>query len=89
MRIMRQYLHLFPYKIQILQFQTNASKAERHAYGQTISQRIKDRPAFFDVISFTTRQIHTLVVTWTKRICACRLKRSLMSISIAHLVCSK
>jgi len=36
-----------------------------------------------------TRQMFTLVVTWTKRICACGLRLSLMSISITHLVRTK
>jgi len=35
-------LHLCPYKIQILQLQADANKAERRAYGQTITHRIED-----------------------------------------------
>jgi len=36
MRIMHQDLYLFPYKIQILHLQTDANKAERRAFEQTI-----------------------------------------------------
>lgn len=53
MRIIHQDLQLFPYKIQILQLQTDANKAERLAFGQTISQRIEDHPDFLDVIFFS------------------------------------
>ncbi len=49
MRIMPQDLHLFPHKIQMLQRQTDANKAERNAFGQTISQRIEDHPDFLNV----------------------------------------
>jgi len=38
MPMMHQDLHQFLYKIQILQLQTDADKAERHAFGQAISQ---------------------------------------------------
>ena len=43
-RIMRTDLQLFPYKIQILQAQTPANKAERLNFCQNISQRIENQP---------------------------------------------
>ena len=53
MRIMQHDFHLFLYKIKILQFQTDSNKAERHAFGPTISQRIKDHPGFSNVFVFS------------------------------------
>ena len=46
---MPQDLHLFPYMIQMLQVQT---KAERHAFGQTVCKGIEDNPDFLDFIFF-------------------------------------
>jgi len=51
MRIMNQNLHLFQYKLQILQFQIDTIKTER-AFGQTICQRIEDFSGFLDFIFF-------------------------------------
>ena len=51
-RIMHQDLHRFPYKIQILQARTAASKAERLAFCQSTSPRIGDHPYFLDLIFF-------------------------------------
>jgi len=62
-RIMHQDLHLFPYKKQILQFQSDANKAERRAFGQTISQLIEDHPNFWTLFFIATRQNSTSVVT--------------------------
>ena len=53
MRIMHQDLHMFPYKIQILQAQTAVNKAERLAFCQSISRRIEDHPNFLDLIFFS------------------------------------
>ena len=53
MRIMHQDLHMFPYKIQILQAQTAADKAERLAFCQSIIRRIEDHPTFLDLIFFS------------------------------------
>jgi len=50
---MHQDLHLFPYKIQILQLQTDANRAERRAVGQTTSQRITDYPGVLNFIFFS------------------------------------
>ena len=44
---------MFPYKIQILQAQTAANKADRLAFCQSISQRIEDHPNFLDLIFFS------------------------------------
>ena len=63
MRIMHEDLHLFPYKIQILQLQTDANKAEKRDFGQTINQQIKDQLDFLGFIFSVTRQISTLVAT--------------------------
>ena len=53
MRIVHQDLHMFPYKIQILQAQIAANKAERLAFCQSIiSRRIEDHPNFLDLIFF-------------------------------------
>jgi len=49
MRIVHQDLRLFLHKIQILQLQTNANKAEKRAFGQTTSQRINVHLAFFNL----------------------------------------
>jgi len=57
---MHQDLHLFPYKIQILQLQTYANKAERRAFAGSISQRIEDYPDFLNFIFSVTRQIYHL-----------------------------
>jgi len=50
---MHQDLHLFPYKIQILQLQTDANRAERRAVGQTTSQWIAYHPGILDFIFFS------------------------------------
>jgi len=55
MRIMHEDLHLFPYKIQILQLHTDANKAEKRDFGQTISQQIKDQLDFLGFIFSVTR----------------------------------
>ena len=46
-------LHLFPYKIQILQAQTAAKKEEGRTFCVNISQRIEDNPTFLDLIFFS------------------------------------
>ena len=43
-RIMHRDLHLFSYKIQILQAQTAANKEERRTFCSNTSQRIEDHP---------------------------------------------
>ena len=53
MRIMHQDLHMFPYKIQIVQAQTATNKAERLAFCQSISRRIEDHPNIMDLIFFS------------------------------------
>jgi len=47
MNIMHQDLHLYSYKIQILQLQTDANNAEKFAFGHIISDRIEDHPLPF------------------------------------------
>jgi len=50
---MHQDLHLFSYKIQILQLQTDANNAERFAFGHIISERIEHHPLpFRDDVNF-------------------------------------
>jgi len=61
--IMHQDLHLFPYKIHILQLQTNANKVERRAFVRTMSQRIKDHPYFLDFNFVSDEPNFHLVVT--------------------------
>ena len=52
-RIIHQDLHMFPYKIQVLQAQTEGNKAERLAFCQNISQQIEDHPDLLDLIFFS------------------------------------
>lgn len=52
-RILRMDLHLFPYKIQILQAQTAANMVERHNFCLTTSQRIEDNPNFLSLVFFS------------------------------------
>jgi len=59
MRIMHQDLYLFPYKMQIVQPQNDANKAEGRALVQIISQRIEDLAYFLDHIFSVTRHIST------------------------------
>ena len=53
MSIMHQDLHMFPYKIQILQTETAANKAERLAFCQSVSRQIEDHSNFLDLIFFS------------------------------------
>ena len=52
-RILHTDLQLFPYKIQVLQSQTDRNKAERLAFCQDISQRIENDPGLLDLIFFS------------------------------------
>ena len=52
-RILHQDLKLFPYKIQILQHQTEQNKEEWFTFCQDISQRIEDNPGMLDLIFFS------------------------------------
>jgi len=70
LHIIQWDLHLLPYYIQILQFQTDANKAESHAFGQTISQRIKDHPGFLNFCLKVMRETFHLnghVIKWNMR----------------------
>ena len=49
LRILHDDLKLFPYKIQILQRQTNRNKAERKTFCEDISQRIENDPGLSDL----------------------------------------
>lgn len=53
LRILHKDLHLFPYKIQILQIQTDRKKQERLAFCQDISRKIEDNPGLLDLIFFS------------------------------------
>ena len=54
MRIMHHNLHMFPYKIQILQAQAAVNKEERLAFCQSIiSRRTEDHPNFLDLNFFS------------------------------------
>ena len=66
-RIINQDLEVLPYKMQILQLKTDANKAERLAFGQTISQRIEDHPDFLDFIFFSDEANFHLSVHVNKR----------------------
>ena len=52
-RIMHRDIHLFPYKIQILQAQTAANKEERRTFCVNIRKRIEDHPTLLDLIFFS------------------------------------
>ena len=49
LRILHDDLNLFPYKIQILQRQTDQNKAERETFCEDISQRIENDPGLLDL----------------------------------------
>ena len=49
LRILHDDLKLFPYKIQILQRQTDQNKAERETFCEDISQRIDNNPGLLDL----------------------------------------
>ena len=52
-RIIHGDLKLFPYKVQILQAQTQANKIERYEFGQKISERIENDPQLLDCLLFS------------------------------------
>jgi len=82
MRMKHEDLHLFTHTTQILQLQTDANKAERRAFGQTISQQIEANPDFMDFILSVKRQISTLVGTFSPSRCV------VMALS-GHTYCSR
>lgn len=53
MRILHNDPKLFPYKIQVLQSQTDRNKAEREIFCENISQRIEHDPGLLDLIFFS------------------------------------
>jgi len=52
LRILHEDLELFPYKIQILQKQTDDNKAEPLSFRQGMSQRFENNPGLLGLISF-------------------------------------
>ena len=52
-RIIHRDLKLFPYKVQVLQAQTQANKDQRYEFGQEISERIENNPELLDVLLFS------------------------------------
>ena len=52
-RIIHDDLKLFPYKVQILQAQTQANKTERYEFGQKINERIENDPQLLDCLLFS------------------------------------
>ena len=52
MTIMHQNLHMFLYKIQTVQAQTPAKKAERLAFCKSTTRRIKEHSKILDLIFF-------------------------------------
>jgi len=82
---MHQYLHLFPYKKQILQLQTDAKKV----FDQTVSQRIEDNPDFLDFFfHFFSDEENLLLSGLVKKTeyAHSGLTLGFMIIGIAHLV---
>ncbi|XP_076066935.1 uncharacterized protein LOC143040126 [Oratosquilla oratoria] len=57
-RIIHSDLNLFPYKVQILQAQTEANKTERFEFGQTISERIENDPKLLDCLFSDEAHFH-------------------------------
>ena len=57
LRIFHDNLKLFPYKIQILQRQTDRNKAERETFCDDISQRVENEPGLLDLIFFSDAPI--------------------------------
>lgn len=53
LRVIHKDLTLFPYKIQILQHQTDANKRERFEFCQSMSERIENNPGVLDHIFFS------------------------------------
>ena len=51
-RIIHRDLKLFPYKVQVLQAQTQVNKDQRYEFGQEISERIENNPELLDVLLF-------------------------------------
>ena len=52
-RIIHGDLKLFPYKVQVLQAQTQANKDQRYEFGQEISKWIENNPELLDVLLFS------------------------------------
>ena len=52
-RVIHTDLHKFPYKVPILQKQTDANKRERVEFCQRISERIENNPDVPDLIQFS------------------------------------
>ena len=52
-RIIHDDLKLFPYKVQILQAQTQANKTERYEFDQKTSKRIENDPQLLDCLLFS------------------------------------
>ena len=53
MRVIHSDLKLFPYKVQILQAQSQANKNQRYEFCQSISERIENNPRLLDVLLFS------------------------------------
>ena len=54
-RIIHDDLKLFPYKVQILQVQTQANKTERYEFGQKIIERTENDPQILDCLLFSDK----------------------------------
>ena len=52
-RVIHNDLKLFPYKVQILQKQTDVNKRERVEFCQSISERIENNPGVLNLILFS------------------------------------
>ena len=53
MRVIHSDLKLFPYKVQMLQAQSQANKNQRYELCQSISERIESNPRLLDVLLFS------------------------------------
>ena len=52
-RVIHYNLKLFPYKVKILQKQTDVNKRERVEFCQSISERIENNPGVLNLILFS------------------------------------
>jgi hypothetical protein len=87
-RIMHRDLHLFSYKILILQAQTAANKEERRTFCANICQLIEDHPTLLDLIFFSD-VAHLISLLWQT---SCRffwwsLQSSSQSLNIVGCPC--
>ena len=53
MKVIHSNLKLFPYKVQILQAQSQANKNQHYEFCQSFSEQIKNNPCLLDILLFS------------------------------------